>query len=101
EAADGPEAIRLAGGQNGPVHLLLTDMVMPSMNGPELAERVLLNHPAIKVLYMSGYTPGGARHNHNLNLQAAFLEKPFSGEALCNKLREVLDAQPLGKPLER
>ncbi|MGH9510317.1 MAG: ATP-binding protein, partial [Terriglobales bacterium] len=96
EAADGPEAIELARGRNGPIHLLLTDMVMPSMNGPELAERMLLVHPAIKVLYMSGYTPGGARHNHNLNLQAAFLEKPFSGETLSNKLREVLEAQPPG-----
>ncbi len=96
EAADGPAAIRLASHQNGPIHLLLTDMVMPSMNGPELAERILEKHPSVKVLYMSGYTPGGARHNHNLDLQAAFLEKPFSGEALGKKLREVLDA-PLSR----
>ncbi|MCI0353442.1 MAG: PAS domain S-box protein [Acidobacteria bacterium] len=92
EAADGPEALRLATGQSGPIHLLLTDMVMPSMNGPELAKRMLRERSGIKVLYMSGYTPRGAWQNQDLNLQAPFLEKPFSGETLGNKLREVLDA---------
>ncbi len=94
EAADGPQAIRLAATPNGALHLLLTDMVMPVMSGTDLAERIRRTHPGIKVLYMSGYASRGARQNQNLDPQAPFLEKPFSGETLARKLREVLDAAP-------
>ncbi len=94
EAANGEEALRLAAAQNGPIHLLLTDMIMPAMNGPALAEHIRRQRPAIKVLFMSGYASRGARQNHGLDSQASFLEKPFSGETLERRIREVLDARP-------
>ncbi len=93
EAGNGEEALRLAGAQDGPIHLLLTDMVMPAMNGPELADHIRRQHPGIRVLFMSGYTSRGARQNHGLDPGAPFLEKPFSGQALAHKIREVLDAR--------
>ncbi len=94
DAVSGAEAIRVAAGHQGPLHLMLTDMVMPAMSGPELAHRIRQQHPGVKVLYMSGYTQRGAGRNHNLGPEDPFLEKPFSGEALAHKVREVLDAPP-------
>jgi PAS domain S-box-containing protein len=89
-AGSGPLALRLAEQHPGPIHLLLTDVVMPAMGGRELAERMRQQQPGIKVLYMSGYTHRGAGQNHGLDPEDPFLEKPFSGEALARKLSEVL-----------
>jgi two-component system cell cycle sensor histidine kinase/response regulator CckA len=84
-------AIRLAEQENEPIHLLLTDVVMPGMNGRQLAERIKANHPAVRVLYMSGY-PSDVIVHHGILEQGIFLiEKPFSEATLMRKLREVLE----------
>jgi PAS domain S-box-containing protein len=89
-AADGYEAIRVLEEHSGPVHLLLTDVIMPLMSGPELAKRVQAVKPAAKVLYMSGYT-GDALAFHGLpHRKAGFIEKPFTVTVLAEVVRKVL-----------
>jgi CheY-like chemotaxis protein len=74
------------------IHLLVTDVVMPGVGGPELASRLEAARPGFRVLYMSGYT-GGAVVNHGLLSSAtAYLQKPFTPDVLLRKVREVLDA---------
>jgi two-component system cell cycle sensor histidine kinase/response regulator CckA len=90
-AENGMEAVKLAERCNRPIHLLLTDVVMPGMSGRELANRLAVKRPDMKVLYMSGYTNDAIGHHGVLEPGIFFLEKPFSQEALTRKLREVLD----------
>jgi PAS domain S-box-containing protein len=91
-AANGPrEAISIARERAGSIDLLLTDMVMPGMNGTELAERVLAMRPGIKRLFMSGYPGDGFEEGGLQGDGAAFIQKPFSGKALSAKIRELLD----------
>ena len=91
-AADPPAALRVVERHGGTIHLLLTDVVMPTMSGAELAERLLSQRPGIRVLYMSGY-PGDAAVQHGaLPSGSAFLQKPFSPDGLARKVRDVLDA---------
>jgi len=90
-ASNPREAIRIAESHHAPIHLLLTDVVMPDMNGRELAEQLLAKRPEMKVLYMSGYT-NGILSEHDFRAEdAAFLEKPFSHEALSHKVRHTLN----------
>ena len=90
EAAGAEEAIETVRGYQQPIHLLLTDVVMPSMGGPDLASRIQTLRPGVKVLYMSGYTDETVfRHGH-LEQGRLFLQKPFTPEALARKLREAL-----------
>jgi PAS domain S-box-containing protein len=92
EASNGDEALRV--GQEKArekIHLLLTDVIMPGMSGSELAERLVLFHSSAKVLYISGYTDNSIVHHGILKPGIAFLQKPFSPEALARKVREVLD----------
>jgi signal transduction histidine kinase/CheY-like chemotaxis protein len=92
QASDGPEALRLAGEYEGPIHLLLTDTVMPLMNGLELARRLSAIRPETRVLVMSGYTEDRAVRHGALSADTSFLQKPFTPDALAKKVREVLDA---------
>jgi DNA-binding response OmpR family regulator len=92
-AGGGDEAVLLSGGFKEPIHLLVTDVVMPGMNGRELAYRISAARQGIKVIFMSGYTDDVISHHGVLGDGIEFLEKPFSPETLINKVREVLDAR--------
>lgn len=92
EANGSEEALKLIEDHSGPIHLVLTDVIMPRMSGPELAERVARLHPETKVLYMSGYTDNAIVHHGVLEAGTFFLQKPFVPETLTRKVREVLDA---------
>jgi CheY-like chemotaxis protein len=91
EANGGHEAIAVCLNHVGPIHLLLTDVVMPQMNGREVSDHIVASHPETRVLYMSGYTDKGIVHNGVLESGAAFLQKPFTPNSLTRKIREVLD----------
>ena len=90
EAEDGQDALNKMAAHDGPVHLLLTDVVMPDMDGKTLAGRVSETHPDLKVLFMSGYTENVIAHHGVLKEGVNFIQKPFSVRALIEKVREVL-----------
>lgn len=92
EAADGAVAMQIAVAHEGVIHLLLTDVIMPGMNGRELAQRISEIRPNVKVLYMSGYTENVIGHNGTLDAGVRLLQKPFNLRDLKTKVREVLDA---------
>jgi len=92
EAADGNEALRISETHPQVVHLLLTDVIMPGMNGRELAQRISAVRPETKILYMSGYTENAIGHNGTLEPGITLLQKPFTLPALKVKVREMLDA---------
>ncbi len=95
EAADGEAALRLAYAHTGaPIHLLLTDLVMPHMNGKALRQQLNLQWPDMKTLFISGYADDAIVQHGWLEQSMAFLHKPFSPTALARKVREVLDASP-------
>jgi PAS domain S-box-containing protein len=94
EARNGADALELGSGFGDPIHLLVTDVVMPKMSGRELAERLVAIHPETRVLYMSGYTDGAIGQQGVLDPQTELLQKPFSFEDLAQKVRKVLDASP-------
>ncbi|MGE0453556.1 MAG: response regulator [Vicinamibacteria bacterium] len=93
DARQGADALALSGGHPGPIQLLLTDVVMPGMSGRELAAELAKSHPEAKVLYISGYTDDAVVVHGVLSEEMAFLQKPFSLDALARKVREVLDKQ--------
>ncbi len=88
------EAIRMSEEQAGPIQLLITDVVMPQMNGRQLSERLHAARPALKCLYMSGYTADVIAHRGVLEEGVSFIGKPFSLTSLAEKVREVLDSAP-------
>jgi PAS domain S-box-containing protein len=94
EAADGAAAIQICNAHVGPIHLLLTDVIMPGMNGRELAQRISEIRPNVKVLYMSGYTENVIGQDGTLDAGVRLLQKPFNLRDLKSKVREVLDATP-------
>jgi PAS domain S-box-containing protein len=94
EAADGAVAMQIAVAHDKVIHLLLTDVIMPGMNGRELAQRISEIRPNVKVLYMSGYTENVIGHNGMLDAGVRLLQKPFTLRDLKSKVREVLDATP-------
>jgi CheY-like chemotaxis protein len=91
EASQGDEALRVAEKYPRPIHLLVTDVVLPMMGGRMVAERIAALKPSIKVLYLSGYTDDAVVRYGVLESETAFLHKPFSPTALAVKVREVLD----------
>jgi PAS domain S-box-containing protein len=94
EAADGAVAMQIAVAHDKMIHLLLTDVIMPGMNGRELAQRICEIRPNVKVLYMSGYTENVIGHDGMLDAGVSLLQKPFTLRDLKSKVREVLDATP-------
>src|SRR6266851_3828394 len=91
-AGTGSDAERVAGAHAGPIHLLMTDVVLPGLNGREVARRLVAQRAGIRVLFLSGYTDDAIVHHGVLDPGVAFLQKPFSPAVLGRKVREVLDS---------
>ena len=91
-AADPLEAQRIAEGHRNKIQLLITDVVMPRLNGKELANALVERRPDLKVLYMSGYTDSAIVNSGILQKEVAFLQKPFTPAALAAKVRDVLES---------
>jgi PAS domain S-box-containing protein len=91
EAGSAPEALAVLGSETEPVDMLLTDVILPGMNGKDLYARVVKKYPEMKVLYMSGYTDDVIAHHGVMDEGVAFIQKPFAGQALTIMVREVLD----------
>ena len=92
DAANPGEALLLCERFSGVIDLLLTDVVMPQMSGRHLAERLAPLRPAMKVLYMSGYTDNAIVHHGMLEEGIEFLQKPLTPDSVAHRIREVLDA---------
>ncbi len=92
QAGDGERALRVLEEHQGPLQLLLTDVVMPGMGGRELAERVVDLRPEIKVLFASGYTDDVILRHRLLERGGMLMDKPFTVQSLAGKVREVLDS---------
>jgi signal transduction histidine kinase/CheY-like chemotaxis protein len=88
------DAVHLCEHHRAPIHLLLTDVIMPRMNGPALAEQLRTLRPDMKVLFMSGYTNRSIVNNTILDANTAFIQKPITPERLAHKIRDVLDGTP-------
>jgi PAS domain S-box-containing protein len=91
EARDGREALEIAAAHSGPIDLLVTDVVMPGMNGRELAKLLSSQRPDMRALFLSGYTDHAIVRDGQLEPGLAFLQKPFTPDALARKVRQVLD----------
>ena len=91
EADRGRSALDAARRHEGPIDLLVTDLVMPDTNGPKLAETLRAARPGLRVLFMSGYPDGAIVHHGMLEAGVAYLAKPFTTEAITRKVREVLE----------
>jgi PAS domain S-box-containing protein len=91
EAHDGDEALRVCAQHAGTIDLLISDVIMPHLSGPQLAQRITSLRPTTRVLFLSGYADDAVVHHGVLDPGAAFLQKPFALEALARKVRETLD----------
>jgi CheY-like chemotaxis protein len=92
DASSGKGALKRSNEFEGVIHLLLTDVVMPEMDGRALAEEIVRKRPEIKLLFSSGYTDDAVARHGVLQPNVAFLQKPYRPKALARKIREVLDA---------
>jgi DNA-binding NtrC family response regulator len=90
EARHGRDALLIADRHPRPIHLLVTDVVMPELGGRELAEALARKRPDLKVLYISGYTNAEVGRRGVLDTETAFIQKPFTAEQLMRKVRETL-----------
>jgi len=93
-AADGAEALSFSRQFDGPIHLLLTDVIMPGITGREIADKLRGERPGLRVLFMSGYTANVIAHHGVLDAGIDYLQKPFTPELLAGKVREVLGPTP-------
>ena len=89
-AASGPDALQLCAIYTGPVDMMVTDVVMPGMTGPELAAKLTTLRPSLKVLFMSGYADKLIAREGGPAGEVAYLQKPFSPHSLAAKVRETL-----------
>ena len=99
EASSGIHALEVAGRHSGPIHLLLTDVVMPGMSGRELSQKMIANYPAVKVIYTSGYTGSFSSHEHLFDPGAILIQKPFSRTSLLRQVHDALDFQKESEPV--
>jgi two-component system cell cycle sensor histidine kinase/response regulator CckA len=90
-AADGKEALRLCREHPGPIHLLLTDVVMPQLNGPDLARQVQAQHPGVRVIFLSGYADSAVLQRGLDHSEGVFVAKPFRPDTIVRLVREMLD----------
>jgi two-component system, cell cycle sensor histidine kinase and response regulator CckA len=93
-AANGPEALALAGLESADIDLVVTDVIMPGMKGPELVAKLLELRPSLKVLYVSGYAADSLGLGGRIDGEIPFLPKPFTASVLARRVREVLDVLP-------
>jgi two-component system cell cycle sensor histidine kinase/response regulator CckA len=100
EAKSGADAMAISQQHDGPLQLLLTDVVMPGMSGRVLAGQLTGQRPLIKVVYMSGYTGQAVGAHGALEEGSFFLQKPFSRDGLVSKVRQALDSGPATPPVE-
>jgi two-component system, cell cycle sensor histidine kinase and response regulator CckA len=91
EAPNGAEALRIYQENPASIDVVVTDMAMPEMSGDELIERLRIGNPALKVLFMSGYTERSLRASSRESPRTGFIDKPFTVDTLMQKLREVLE----------
>jgi two-component system cell cycle sensor histidine kinase/response regulator CckA len=98
EAKNGEDAILFTNDYHGPIDLMITDVVMPHMGGAQLAERLKITRPQMKVLFVSGYAESTILQHGAIDMVTCFLQKPFSLKALARKIREVLERQRWPQP---
>ena len=90
-AEDAERALDIAAAYAGTIAVVITDVVMPGMSGPAVAERLQALRPGARVLFMSGYTDAAIGQHGVIDRETHFIQKPFSADALLRKVREVLD----------
>jgi two-component system cell cycle sensor histidine kinase/response regulator CckA len=95
QASNGSEALELSREHIGPIHLLVTDLVMPGLSGPALADELVLQRPDMRVLFMYGYAESAVAAGGRLRLGAAYIAKPFTPDVLAREVRATLDAEKL------
>lgn len=93
EAPNGHEALQRMSNGNGPIHLLLTDIMMPGMNGRELAEQLIVRQPTLRVVFMSGYNEDDLLRKGISSRSVTFVAKPFTIQSLSSAVKAVLDGQ--------
>jgi len=99
EAQDGEDALRVVEQYREPLHLVLTDVMMPKLGGRDLVTRLLVQHPHLNVLYMSGYADDALGAHGFLEARAALLSKPFTPPQLVSRVRQVLDGPVIDESL--
>ena len=98
EAGSGPEAFRAVAGHQGPIHLVLTDVILPEMRGQQVAEEISRRYPDTAIMYMSGYTDNALMHGGSLPEGTKFLQKPFTPDVVLRRIREILDEAAARQP---
>ena len=98
EASHGKQALDICDRSEGTIHLMITDIVMPSMSGPELAQHVGVLRPDARILFISGYAEGAVARPKMMVSADMFLAKPFTSDDLARKVREVLDGSEQALP---